>query len=323
MNRLAAYLLTAATAAMAGCGAQAALLGAEKGHLFVANDVLAAPGQTVSLRIRHQSGDLLTDRAGHVVHFLIDGRLYRAAETDQDGIASVTFTPPTPGQYLFTAAFSPNGFADEPPSPVQLRVACLPADTPIMIVDLDHTLVAGGFEQVLIGDPAPLPHSRQVMARLAERFRPVYLTHRPYYFATKSKAWLGRYGYPPGAVLFSDVQGFLKGSEAYKSAALSDLRRTFKQIRIGIGDKPADAKAYHDNGIAAFLIVQPTPADGLKALKELATELAGLPEDVQVTTDWREIERAVLGEARYGRSRVQAQLDGMIRDLEGRTGGNR
>lgn len=323
MNRLAGYLLMGPLLASAGCGAEAVLLGTEKGHLFTAYDTLALPGEPVELRIRHQSGDLLADRAGHVVHFCRDGRLYRAAETDDDGIASVTFTPSAPGQHLFTVAFSPNGFADEPPSPVGLRVACMAADTPIMIVDLDKTLVASGFEEVLIGDPAPMPNSQEVMKRLAGRYRVVYLTHRPYYFATKSKAWLGRCGYPPGAVLLSEVGAFLKGSEAFKSGVLLALRRRFKRIRIGIGDKPADAKAYHDNGIQAFLILQPDPAEGLEALRELAQELAELPDSVQVLTDWCEIERAVLGGATYPRSRVQAQLGRMIRALEARQGPGR
>ena len=323
MNRLVAHLLMTPVAALAGCGAQAMLLGAEKGHLVTAYDVLATPGQTVELRVRHQSGDLLADRAGHVVHFRIDGKLYRAAETDENGYAAVTFTPTTPADHLFTAAFSSNGFAGEPPAPVMLRVACMPADTPIMIVDLDHTLVAGGFEEVLIGDPDPMPNSREVMRRLTTRYTPVYLTHRPYYFATKSKAWLKRYGYPPGAVLLSDVAGFLKGSEAFKSAALFALRRTFKQIRIGIGDKPADAKAYHDNGIRAFLLLRPDPADGAESLRQLAEELAELPEAVQVAGDWCEIERAVLGAARYPRSRAQGQLDRMIREVDRQRGGSR
>jgi len=310
MKWIIANLRGGAASALAGCGAQGTLLGAERGHLFVACDVPATPGQSVQLRVRHQSGDLLADRAGHVVRFCLDGKLYRAAETDADGVATVTFTPPKPGQYLFTASFSPNGFADDPPSPVQLRVACMPADTPIMIVDLDHTLVAGGFEQVLIGDPAPMPHSREVMARLARKYTPIYLTRRPYYFSTKSKAWLKHYGYPPAPVLLSDMGGFLKGPEAFKSAELFELRKTFQQVRIGIGDKPSD------------LILRPDPSDGLEALRELSDDLAELPEDVQVATDWREIERAVLGAARYPKSRALAQVDGMIRDLQGRAGEN-
>ena len=320
MSRLVRHLLMGCLLTAGGCGAQVVLLGAEKGRLFTADDVLALPGEPVELRVRFQSGDLLADRAGHVVHFGRGGRLYRAAETDDDGVATVTFAPPTPGQYVFTASFSPNGFADDPPSPVHLRVACLSAEAPIMIVDLDKTLVASGFEQVLLGDPAPIPGSPAAMKRLAQRYRVVYLTHRPYYFGAKSKAWLTRYGYPPGPVLLSDVKGFLKGSEAFKTGVLLALGKRFKQIRIGIGDKPTDAKAYHANGIRAFLILQPDPSAPLEDLTELATDLAELPEDVQVLSNWREIEQAIGGAARYPRSRALAQLDRLIRARQSRIG---
>lgn len=301
-----------------GCGAQDALLGAEKGYLFTAYDAVCLPGEPVELRARLQAGDLLSAQSGYVVRFLRDGKIFKAAETDGDGVAAVTFTPAAAGDVRFAVEVSPNGFPDEPPSPVALLVACRAADTPLMVVDLDKTLVASGFQDVLIGEPRPMPESPRVMKRLAGRYSVVYLTHRPDYFGPKSKAWLRAHAYPAGPLLLSDIGGFLKGSEAFKSRVLAELRRRFKRIEIGVGDKVSDAKAYHDNEIKAFLIIQPDQAGSAEELRKLSESLAELPDAVQVVTGWDQVEKAVFAKASFPRSRAQQQLNKRAEALEAR-----
>jgi len=318
MSRLAMLPLLLSWLGAGGCGAQDVLLGAERGYLFAAYDALALPGETVELRGRLQAGDLLSAQRGFVVRFVREGAIFKAAETDSHGVAAVTFTPSRAGEYRFRAELSPSGFADRPPSPAELVVACRPRDAPMMVVDLDKTLVASGFQQVLIGEPEPMPHSQRVARRLAGRYGVVYLTHRPDFFGPKSKAWLAGHGYPPGPVLLSDVGGFLAGSEEFKSGALAELCRRFKRIEIGVGDKIADAKAYHANGLKAFLIIQPDPAAGAEALRTLAQSLQELPESVQVVTGWDQVEKAVFSKASFPRSQAQAQLNRMADALPGK-----
>ena len=114
MSRL-IYALPALAALAGGCGTQGALLGSEGSYLLTATDVLAVPGEPVELRARLEGGDMLQPQPGRVVRFCRDGKLFRAAETDEDGVATVRFTPTGPGDLEFVADVSSAGMPDEPP----------------------------------------------------------------------------------------------------------------------------------------------------------------------------------------------------------------
>ncbi len=311
-----AAVLTAAWAG--GCGTQSVLLGTEGEYLLTTFDALARPGEEVTLRARLQAGDLLSAKSGYVVRFRRESEFFKAAETGRDGIAAVSFTPPQAGDYRFSVEVSPSGFADQPPAPRPLLVACRAAEAPMLVVDMDKTLVASGFEQVLIGQPEPMPDSPAVMKRLAERYTIVYLTHRPDYFGPKSKAWLAEQGYPSGPVLLSNVGEFLSGSGAFKSAVLEQLKKRFSRIEIGIGDKVSDAQAYLDNGLKAFLILQISPQASSQQLRQQAESIRALPEAAQVVTGWNQIGKAVFEGGSFGRSRMVEELTKLadLRELE-------
>ena len=303
-------------AVLSGCGSQSVLLGSSGQHSFVAMDAVALPGETVDLRARLEAGDLLADQPGYVVRFLRGGQLYKAAETQENGEARVAFTPDAVGRYEFSAELSPNGFPGVPPDPRPIVVACIDADAPAMIVDLDKTVVKDGFDEVLIGDPAPMPDSPRVLARLTEAREVIYLTHRPDYFGPKSKAWLANQGYPPGPLLMSDVSGFLGGSGEFKTEAIRRLKERFTGLDLGIGDKISDAQSYRDNGVAAYLIL-PIPDDPTALeLTTLADELGTLDESVQVVTTWKQIERGIYDGAKFPRSEMQQVLLERAAELE-------
>jgi hypothetical protein len=302
------------SAAAAGCGTQQILLGTEGSYLFTVMDGLALPGEEVPLRARLQAGDLLRGQAGKVVRFSRDAALYKASETDDDGAAVVTFTPGEPGDYRFVAEVAPTGLPDEPPKPSELLIACRKADAPMVVVDLDKTVVASGFQTVLLGNPDPMPGSAEVLGRLARDRTIVFLTHRPDYFGPKSKQWLRARGYPAGPVLLSTVGGFLKGSGTYKSDAIKALRQRFKGIEIGIGDKASDAKAYRDNGMKSFLIVQVPGGASAKQLEALADSLKGLPDDIQAVTGWDQIEKALFDKASFPSSAMESRLRDLAKE---------
>jgi len=290
MKRLAMLAALVASALAAGCGAQGLILGTEGAYLLTVRDAVVPPGKEVHLVARFQQGDLLRGRQGHVLRFKRGSRLFKAAETDADGEARVAFTPEKPGDYIFTVEVAAAGLPDEPPDPRDLLVACRSPDTPMVVVDLDKTVVASGFHTVIFGNPEPMPGSVAVLKRLAADRTVIYLTHRPDYFGPKSKRWLWAQGYPRGPVLLSTSGSFLKGSGTFKRDMIRALKDDFAKVEVGIGDKFSDVEAYHALGLTAILIL-PIPADPTsKQLDDLAEEVAALPEAVHVVTGWDQVE---------------------------------
>jgi len=308
MKRFLTFVLLAALTTAAGCGAQSLILGTEGSYLLTVRDALALPGEETQLEARFQGGDFLRGRQGQVIRFDRDGKIYRAASTDAHGVASVTFTPEQAGDYRFTADVSPDGLPDDPPKPRELLVACRAADTAIAVVDLDKTVVASGFQTVLLGNPTPMARSPEVLKRLAATHTIVFLTHRPDYFGPKSKTWLKAKGYPPGPVLMSTVGSFLKGSGTYKSEMIAALKKRFTKVEIGIGDKISDVEAYHENGLKAFLILQVAEDAPSAELEALADSIKDLPDAIQVVTGWNQVEEGLFGRGTYPRSAMETKL---------------
>jgi len=294
-------------AMVGGCGAQT-FLGTTGEHLFVTKDALVRPGEDVTLEGRLQGGEFLHPMAGHVVRFYRDGALIGAAETNDDGVARLTVRADGVGDTRFVVDVAPAGFAEAPPEAQELLVACRSAETPMVVVDLDKTLVASGFHVVLVGDPEPMAGSVGVLTRLAQTHTIVYLTHRPDYFGITSKRWLARHGYPPGPVLLSTVRGWLQGSGQFKRQMLASLRERFPGLSIGIGDKISDAAAYRAEGLAAFLILPVDEGASPDAIHDLADRVAALDDTVQVVTTWREIEQGLFEKARFPRDRMVDRL---------------
>lgn len=313
MHRLVPLL--AMSLAAAGCGAQPQLLGTESKYLLTTRDVLALPGEEVQLVARLQGGDFLQDQPGHVVLFQGRGPL-RAAVTDAEGKAVVTWTPDTQLQERFEVRLAAAGFEGKPPEPRALFVVARAADTPIAVVDLDKTLVASGFQAVLVGDPKPMARSTHVVRRLSREHTIVYLTHRPEYFGPKSKAWLRGQGYPSGPVLLSTASGFLKGSGAYKTQALAELGERFNNLRVGIGDKPSDAMAYHESGMTSILVFHMPAGKDPEPAAKLAEQIGALPNAVHVVTDWQEVEKVLLEDASFPPERIRKRLEDKVVELE-------
>ena len=308
MKRFLRPVLLAALTTAAGCGAQGLILGTDGSYLLTVRDAVAVPGEEVQLRARFQGGDFLRGRQGHVIRFDRGGKIYRAASTDAGGVAAVTFTPDQAGDYRFVAEVSADGLPDDPPKPRELLVACRAAETPIAVVDLDKTVVASGFHTVLLGNPTPMARSAEVLKRLAGTHTIVFLTHRPDYFGPKSKTWLKAKGYPPGPVLLSTVGSFLKGSGAYKSEMIAALKKRFTKVEVGIGDKTSDVRAYHENGLKAFLIIQIADDASAAGLEVLADSIKDLPDAIHVVTGWDQVEEGLFGRGKYPRSAMEKKL---------------
>lgn len=280
----------------------------DSGYLLYAQDVIVTPGTEVSLKAKLRGGPLLTGKNLTQIRFYIGGAFVNSALTDENGDCSLKFTPRQTGDYIFTVEVDPIGFDDKAPAPVKLLLACRDGGEPIIVVDLDKTLVADGFDKVLLSKAEPMADSVTVMTTLAKTNTIVYLTHRPDLLGPKSKNWLAENKYPTGPVLLSNADQFAEGSEAFKTKMLKELKDNFRNANIGIGDKISDARAYQANSITPYLILSIAPDASSFSLKRLAASLNDLDDRVQVVTSWQQIAEGILQSKDFPRRAAQLEI---------------
>ncbi len=301
-------VVLAGLAALPGCTRINRYLGTESKYLLKAYDMLALPGQKVYPRARLESGTIQRDLPGRTIRFLKSGRLFNQTTTDDEGFAVMAFTPRRQGDYVFKVEATPTELKHKAPEPVELLVACRRASEPMIILDVDNTLAVTRTWGFFGDNPPAMPNSVKVTRRLARDYTIVYMTHRPQQYGHKTKTWLRQYGYPQGPLLMPEVVDFARGSRRYKTKRLDQLQSTFKNIQVGIGDKISDARAYHQNGVKAFLIVNVDELDESEDYLELAKKLEELPEQVQVVENWSQIKAGIYAKESFPRSAMQKEL---------------
>lgn len=273
-------------------------LGAEKGIIFYAYDVLTYPDEPVELAAKVQMARILEDVPDVTVGFYQDSKLIGSAKTDDYGRASLRWTPPKAADYFFTAkiiAVPDKDYEDMlEVSPAPLLVAARTKETLFVVIDLDHTVVGSSFFRVLLGGAKPMTNSVEVTRRIGKKYSIIYLTQRPALLTRKSKLWLKDNRYPAGALLLSDLKEALSGSGKFKTNRLAVTKKSFPGIQLGIGDKPSDAQAYVDNGMTAYLL--PHYKEKSKDLMEKARQIRDLRGQgrLHVVGNWSEIEAGIL-----------------------------
>ncbi len=300
----------------AGCGLGKTFFGSTGEYLVYGTDALIVPGQTVVLEARVQKGDFLKDQAGVAMEFYHQGRRVKRDVTDAEGTARLTVNIDSPGDYFYEARIADDAKLEDLSDPeevtAQMLIRCRRPDAPLMVVDLDKTVVASGFDQVLVGDPEPMRNAASVLRRCSQRWDVVYLTHRPQYFRTKSRQFLEDYGFPNGPLLLSELTSFIRGSGAFKRNILESITAKFKAVRIGVGDKFSDVEAYHAYGLESYLILPDRSGMDREDLEDLRNNLRKLPDEIQAVDGWKEVEKALFQGNRYPVSeaidRIQQQM---------------
>jgi len=321
---VAGMVLAAGGSVRAGFGDILRRVRGELGQVLLAHDVLVHPGEEVTLRASLRGGFRLEGVGGVRLQFHLNERRIDQVTGDSNGNVQTRWTAPSePGDYRIRVRVKPE---DQPEdegrhvAPTRLLVAVRKADAPIAIVDLDKTLVASGFHRVLLGAGAePMEGSGVVLARLGRTHTVVYLTHRPDFLGPSSKQWLDAHGYPLGPVLTSTLGGLIEGSGTYKARQLADLAKNFKNLKVGIGDKVSDARAYADRGLTSILILPVDWADDdPEEFEDLASDLAALPEAVHVVTNWAQVSAILFEGARQPPASMIRRLRGVAADLRRR-----
>lgn len=312
-----AALPIAAREAPAGIPAAVEAVRSRLDPVLLTYDLLVEPGKDVTLEAAWKSGLRLQGVEGKRLRFRLGDKLLGQAATDKDGHAAVPWkVPDGPGDYVITVRVDP---ADQPPRPVpdgRILVAARKADVKLAVVDLDKTLVASGFERVLVGGAKPMEGAGVVVGRLAEDHTIVYLTHRPDLLAPESKAWLADNGFPAGPLLTSTLASLVGGSGAFKSERLEAIRKTYANVLVGIGDKISDARAYAQNGARAILILHVNWAkDDPQYFDKLADQIDALPDPVEVVTNWAQVADVLFAKAHQAKGAMAKRLRDVAAEL--------
>jgi len=277
------------------------IAGGKEGRLLFAKDILTVPDKSIKLQARVTSWDPDHKTEGITLEFRdAKGVAIGRSKTDKDGWASVSYKPKAVGDYSLTArviAIPKDYPADLLKLPeVGIFVSVRKADANFIVVDLDGTLCTGGtmgFLRVAFLDGGkPRPDSKEVMLRIAKHYHVIYLTHRPGDLKRRSRSWIKDNGYPPAPILMSTLSEAMGDSAKYKIAQLKLLRKQFTNLKVGIGDKGNDIKAYRENGLMAIWTpwYKPKPKDMRKAADEIeAMKGTG----IITCSDWKEVERAI------------------------------
>jgi phosphatidate phosphatase APP1 len=221
-------------------------------------DTLGSPDQEIALRAkveRDGPGLFNPDLRGRRLQFLARPWLEREAVTDHEGTATIAvMAPAAPGRHDVTSSVARGqGLAN---AEATVRLFLWPADSTILVTDVDHTV--SNLSEPLVPvtpnrDIPPLPGAVESLERLAHAYRVVYLSARDDLLYNKTRAWLQDKRFPDGPLFCRDY--YVGQSQAgFKTRLLADLKKRFPKVVVGVGDRASDAEAYLANGMAAYLI---------------------------------------------------------------------
>jgi len=271
------------------------------GVAFGGYDSLAHVGKTVDLAAWLQSGESAAPIEGAAVGFYLEGKLLGQSRTDAAGIAHASWLPMAAGLYPIDArVLGVSGDRHRPAlraPPARLVVSAQQRTAPLVVIDLDHCLFASRAKRVWLGSAKPMPGSVSALAQIARKYALVYRTRSPDELAPHTRAWLDRTGYPPGPVLLAGISAPTSDAARYKSAKLTDLKRTFPGLWGGVCRKDADAEAFAARGIVTFLLAD-DDEDDPDDLRDDARRIRRLAPQINVVATWHDVAAGLLQKRR-------------------------
>ena len=243
-------------------------------------DAMVPPGAEAELRGKVKSqifGPLSHSPRGRTLEFLVpaaevalrqppeaDWEAWKPVgegRTDGEGFARARHVPATaPGEPPARVRILPvvvREASDPDRSRAAFHVFTFPADTPLVVVDIDWTISRTGTMDWLRNaghDFEPVPGAVEGTRAIAERALVVYLTAREAMFTNETRLWLQRHGFPLGPLLLRDLGEDPLSASGFKRQTIARLKRDFPDIVAGIGERIKDARACAANGVPAFVI---------------------------------------------------------------------
>lgn len=124
-------------------------------------------------------------------------------------------------------------------------------------IDLDETICVSKYLNLIWGDgmeSQPLPGAAEAIQTLAKDYHIVYWSARPHYMVERTRNWLAKNDFPPGPIVFTeDNWGCFKQADV-KKQLLTELRKKWPNVRIGIGDKYVDVDCCKSNEMLPVIV---------------------------------------------------------------------
>jgi len=150
------------------------------------------------------------------------------------------------------------------------------SDKPVVIIDLDGTVVSGSTLSILamvVGSffpflyttfVGPMPLAPEKITEFSASYNIVYVTARPRQVGAPSLDWLNSKGFPEAPLFYQDrsIFSFIETLiqpdfvVEYKTEAVQYVSDQGLTVEWGIGDSPTDIKAYSNNELKSILILE-------------------------------------------------------------------
>lgn len=228
----------------------------------LAYDAVTVPGKTVSLEAKFEKGwgrFIRPDIKREFVSFTIDGASIGQDKTNDQGKASVHWTPKKAGLFRFKAKLVKRKFT------VTGTIRVLKPRNKVIVVDIDGTI--SNMSVLMLpfrGDRAKaFPDSSNILRSLAKTHSIVYLTARDDSFSTLTEAFLTRHKFPEGTIIYNEYGGKTKAALGnqlnpknhgkFKFGVLKRLKRQGLNLVAGIGNAKTDAEAYRKAKLTSYI----------------------------------------------------------------------